>query len=192
MKPTGGKFIGDADLNIFFENNRCGLKTSNGHVVIAAEWKRLEQLRRNYWLTVTDAGLMGVVRHDAKFIVTPMPPREMWSAFQAHMKNATAHVWAEISKDPRRSLAAFTDVFDALTERLDLVDAGLWERAVEILEDCKWNGMQCRGADIGRIGWRTGGRTLYDLAKEAPVEGLGDHQGSLGVSWAMLRPIDEK
>lgn len=190
MNPAGGDSVGDGDLSIFFENNRCGLKTANGLVIISPEWKKLERLRRNYWLTVTDTGLMGIVAHDATIIVTPMPAQEMWSAFQAHLKNATAHVWAEISKDPCRRLAAFTNVFDAHTERLDLVDAGLWELAVEIHEDSSWNGMQFRCAEVGRIGWSTGGRNLYDLANEAPVEGISDHPGSLGVHWAMLRLID--
>lgn len=109
---------------------------------------------------------MGIVGHNATIIVTPMPGLGNVARLSGTLKKRdSACLGRNFRKDPADRLAAFTNVFDAHTERLDLVDAGLWELTVEIHEDSTWNGMQFRGADVGRIGWSTGGRNLYDLAK---------------------------
>ena len=188
----------------FPDGAALGVIDKTGRLVVPAVWSDIQRLKGDAFMVTTADGASGAVDLEGRILIEP---RTLTAVELAQIEEGNSlcrnHPFnRELAERLRKrvtvalcgsaGLAPLAGLFGRSTDEQDLMNVGLWGERVVVTEDCIIHGRIALAAgDTGTIGWHYPvSGSIFELGKEAPVEGLSVlPQASIGVPWRLLRRV---
>lgn len=192
-----------AAIKVTAADGRCGIALPGGRLIAEPVWHDVSRPRDGYFIVHGPDTLIGLIDAEGNTIIAPHRPEpevqdrieRCRSAIRFHPFNEflNSNLREKVEEALRDSdtLAPIVGMLPANPlGNSELIGCGLWGRTVTVIADSVGpNRWPVRKGDTGSIGWSyPATASIFDLTKEAPVEGTKAlPQGSVGVPWRLLR-----
>lgn len=184
-------------------DGKCGIALIGGRLITKPIWDDIKRPRDGYFIVHGTDKIIGLIDAEGKTIIAPHRPEpEVQEKIERCSSAIRFHPFNEFLNSKLREQVAEallgSDTLAPIAGMLpknplgnsELIGCGLWGRSVTVIADSFGpNRWPMRAGDTGTIGWSyPASASVWDLTKEAPVEGLKAlPHGSVGVPWNLLR-----